>query len=115
MVEDTIKRRETNATSSIKSKNPGGLHPNPSSITPGQMVFAAEKVTKHNTRDPLLVTGVDRKKVKVQSTPEWMLWRPSNSQKARFRRMPVIRRPRLQYPRNLQEIQLGRTGNLNSA
>ena len=49
-----------------------------------------------------------------QSAPEWMLWRPSNSPNARFRRMPVIRRPRLRYPLNDREVQLGRPSNLNS-
>ena len=67
IMHDKIQRREENAQSSIKSKNQRGLQLDPlPTVTPGQTVFAAEKVTKHDTRDPLLVTGVDGEKVKVQ-------------------------------------------------
>ena len=71
------------------------------------------------TLDPLTPEPVpravdhDRDRRGSQSAPEWMLWRPANSPNARFRRMPVIRRPRLRYPLDVREVQLERPANLN--
>ena len=45
---------------------------------------------------------------------EYLLWRPTGSPLARFRRMPAIRRGRRPYPLNPQEVQLDRASNLNS-
>ena len=66
LMEDKISKREKNHPSSIKSKSPKGKEASSPSLTPGQIVFAYENVSKHNCRDPLLITNVDGNKVQVQ-------------------------------------------------
>ena len=66
LMEDKISKREKNHPSSIKSKSPRGKEASPVSLMPGQIVFANENVSKHSSRDPLLVTNIDGKKDQVQ-------------------------------------------------
>ena len=67
LIDDKICKRSLNYPLSAKSKAPAGTKPLiVKEITPGHIVYAMNVGSKHVTRDPLLVTGVDGSKVRVQ-------------------------------------------------
>ena len=66
LIEDKLKKRRDNHEVSAHSKAPGAKKHTPSKIVPGQIVFARDDGSKHDARDPLLVTSVDGTKIKVQ-------------------------------------------------
>ena len=66
LIEEKVEKKTERNKSSALSKAPRGkIHETPN-IQPGQIVYARDDGSKHNARDPLLVTAVDGKKVKVQ-------------------------------------------------
>ena len=66
LIEDKLQKRRDNHDISAQSKAPGAKKHTQSNIVPGQIVFARNDGTKHDARDPLLVTNVEGRKIKVQ-------------------------------------------------
>jgi hypothetical protein len=66
LMQDKLQKRIQNHTSSAKSKAPKGKQHISSKIIPGQIVYARNDGSKHDARDPLLVTGTDGNKIRVQ-------------------------------------------------
>ena len=65
MAEKLQKRRENHPVS-LKSKSPSAKEHVGADVVPGQLVYVRDGLTKHEARDPLLVTGVEGSKVRVQ-------------------------------------------------
>ena len=77
LMDEKLKKRKENHESSARSKAPKAKPTIKPKIVPGQIVYAHSEGSKHEARDPLLVTDVQNGKVKVMK----VLHTHSNSSK----------------------------------
>jgi hypothetical protein len=66
IIDDKIQKSKENHPVSSKSKSPSGKPHNPADVSPGQLVYVRDGLSKHDARDPLLVTGVEGTKVRAK-------------------------------------------------
>ena len=67
LMSDKLERRRENHQTSAKSKAPNHAKPHvPDNISPGQLVYIRDGMSKHEVRDPHIVTSVQDNKIKVQ-------------------------------------------------
>ena len=64
MKEKLVKRKENYPEARLKA--PMVKKPNQAKVSPGKILYAQDSLSKHEVRDPLLVTGVQGTKVRVK-------------------------------------------------
>ena len=64
--EEKLKKRKENHPISSKSKSTSGKQHIPANVSPGQLVYVRDALSKHEARNPLLVTGVQGTKINAK-------------------------------------------------